>query len=284
MRKKISSIFSVVCILLMHVLHAQTKSSNSVTQEYFIPSDDVVLYCKTYGTGTPLFLLHGAMVTMNDWDNQIKALSAKYKLICIDNRGHGRSTFTDKPITYHLMSDDIINVMDYLKIDSAHVVGFGDGGNMAVQLAIEHPERIMKLALINANLNPGPDAVFPYFIDKVREWNIKKMTELVKERFVGNPNPELLQAFVLRMQHMLLTEPNYNVTDMSKISLPTLVIASDYGLVKVKHALGIFENLQNAYLCIIPGARHYCIKEQPKLVNETLINFLLNPYEKVERY
>lgn len=273
-------------ILLFILICFQVSATLPKTdyKEYNIPSDDVTLYCREYGTGTPLILLHGAMVAMNDWENQIPALSTKYRVICIDSRGHGKSTFTDREISYHLMSEDLVNVMSYLQLDSSHFIGFGDGGNMLIQFALEHPEKIMKMALINANLKPTPDAVYTYFLQKVKDWDLKKMTQVVKERFVANPNPELLDVFVQRMQYMLLHEPNFDVSELQNISNPTLVMASDYGLVTVKHALAMFENFLNAYLCIIPGAKHYCIKEQPKLVNETLLNFFNKPFERVERF
>ncbi|MEI6313054.1 MAG: alpha/beta hydrolase [Bacteroidota bacterium] len=271
-------------IFILASFSSLTLSAKLETKEYYIPSDDVTIYCKEYGSGTPLFLLHGAMVTMSDWENQIPALSTKFRVICIDSRGHGKSSFTDKEITYHMMAEDMINIMNYLKIDSANYVGFGDGGNIVIQLAMEHPEKIIKMAVINSNLKPTPDAVYPYFLQKVKDWDISKMTQVVKDRFVGNPNPDLLEAFVVRMQYMLLHEPNYEVSDLKNITIPTLVMASDYGLVTVKHALSMFENLVNSFLCIIPGAKHYCIKEQPKLVNETLLNFFTKPFERVERY
>lgn len=271
----------IICFLTIQLFAITPKAEY---KEYYIPSDDVTLYCREYGSGTPLVLLHGAMVAMNDWENQIPTLSTKFRVICIDNRGHGKSTFTDREISYHLMSEDLVNVMSFLQLDSAHFVGFGDGGNMLIQFALEHPDKIMKMALINANLKPTPDAVYPYFLQKVKDWDLKKMTQVVKDRFVGNPNPELLEVFVQRMQYMLLHEPNFEVSELRNISNPTLVMASDYGLVTVKHALAMFENFINAYLCIIPGAKHYCIKEQPKLVNETLLNFFTKPFERVERF
>ena len=275
--------FTITLLFLFHIVNYAQNTKDTYTA-YSIVSDDVTLYCRVYGSGTPLFLLHGAMVTMSDWENQIPALSQKYKVICIDSRGHGKSSFTDREITYKIMSSDVINVMLELKIDSAHFVGFGDGGNIVVQLAMDHPEMIMKMALINSNLKPTPEAVYPYFLQKVKDWDIKKMTTVIKERFIGNPNPELFEAFISRMQYMLLNEPNYLATDIKGIKNPTLIMASDYGLVTVKHAFDMFDNLQNAYLCIIPGAKHSCIKQQPKLVNETLLNFLTIPFEKIERY
>lgn len=277
-----SRLFGTIFLLFnLFFCSAQLMSGG---KEFNIPSDDVTIYGKEWGKGEPIFLLHGAMVDMSDWENQIPILATKYRVIAIDSRGHGKSSFTDRPMTYALMSEDVINVMTALKIDSATFIGFGDGGNILLELAIHHPERLKKMILIGANLTPTPDAVYPYFLQKVKDWDIEKMTLLLKVRFAGNPNPELLNAFAIRMQHMLLHEPTWDISDMRQINTPTLVMASDYGLVTVQHSLEIFENLQRANLCVIPGARHYSIKEKPAIVNAIILDFLGQPFEKIVRY
>ena len=263
----------------------QGKAQNATNgKEFNIVSDDVTLYGKEYGKGEPVILLHGAMVDIDDWENQIPALATRYRVIVFDSRGHGKSSFTDKPMSYQLMSDDLLNVMRELKIDSASFIGFGDGGNILIELAINHPEKIKKMILIGANLKPTPDAVYPYFLQKVKDWDLDKMTLLLKSRFIRNPNPELLNTFARRMQFMLLNEPKWELKDMSQIAVPTLVMASDYGLVTVRHSFDIFENLQNANLCVIPGSKHYSIKEKPALVNTVIMDFLNQRFEKIARY
>ena len=108
-------------------------------KEYYVPSNGVNLYVKSMGNGEPLIMLHGAMVDMNDWEYQTPELSRSYNLILIDTRGHGKSSFDNLPLSYEKMADDVVNVMNYLKIDSAHILGFSDGGNTALYLALQHP-------------------------------------------------------------------------------------------------------------------------------------------------
>ncbi len=271
-------------LLLLFSLSKGNAQSAVNGKEFNVVSDDITLYGKEYGKGEPVILLHGAMVDIDDWENQIPILATRYRVIVFDSRGHGKSSFTDKPMSYKLMSEDVLSVMNELKIDSANFIGFGDGGNVLIELGIHHAEKIKKMILIGANLKPTPDAVYPYFLQKVKDWDLDKMTLLLKARFVGNPNPELLNTFARRMQFLLLNEPTWELRDMASITIPTLVMASDYGLVTVRHSFDIFENLQNSNLCVIPGAKHYSIKEKPALVNAVIMDFLNRPFEKIARY
>jgi hypothetical protein len=280
MTHKLLLFFSAIFLLAFHTANA----AGTEIKTYFIPSDDVTIHCKVYGKGDPLILLHGAMVDMNDWEKQIPVLAAKYQVIAIDSRGHGQSTFTDRQLSYAIMADDVINVMDYLKVDSANFIGFSDGGIIAMLLAMNHPERVRKLVAIGVDLTPTPDAVYLYFLDKVKDWDVDKMVTQLKIRYKSYPNPELLPAFVKRMQYLLLHEPNWNLADMKAIKSPTLVIVSDYDLITVSHAFSMFENLPKAYLAVIPGARHYSIKDKPEILNAMFLDFLNKPYEKIERF
>lgn len=278
MKRTLTILCGLICICNLHLFAGLDVS------EYNVPSGDATIFVKVYGKGEPLVLLHGAMVDMNDWENQVSVLALKYKVITIDSRGHGRSTYTDIPMTYQLMSEDVLNVLDYLKLDSVSIIGFSDGGIIGMQLAMNHPERVIKLVAIGVNLTATPDVVYPYFLDKVKDWDLVKMEKLLKERYKNYPNPELLGSFIRRMQYMLLHEPNWSMQNMKSIVCPTLIMVSDYDLVTVKHSFDIFENLPKAYLAVIPGAKHYNIKEKPAIVNSILLDFIGKPFEKIDRY
>ena len=104
---------------------AQTADS---PKDQFAKVDDIKMHYKVYGKGDPIILLHGSLESMEDWDKQVPELSKKYKVITVDSRGHGQTTFTDRKMDYILLSEDISVLMVELNIDSAYIVGFGDGG------------------------------------------------------------------------------------------------------------------------------------------------------------
>ncbi|HEU0116429.1 MAG TPA: alpha/beta fold hydrolase, partial [Thermomicrobiales bacterium] len=77
--------------------------------------------------------------------NQIPAFEKDYQVIAMDSRGHGRSSFDDKPISYELMASDVLGLLDHLNIDKTDLVGWSDGGIIGLELAIHHPERLNKV-------------------------------------------------------------------------------------------------------------------------------------------
>ena len=106
-----------------------------------------------YGSGNAdaVLLLHGGLGSAEDFGAQIEALAAQYKVVAIDSRGHGRSTDDDQPYGYHLMASDVMGVMDSLGIDEAAVVGWSDGGNIGLDLAINNPDRLTRVFALGAN-------------------------------------------------------------------------------------------------------------------------------------
>ena len=115
----------------------------------------VEIYYAIYGSGEPLILLHGGLGNTDYWGSQIAAFSTKYKVINIASRGHGRSTRDDQAYSYHLMASDVLAVMDILSIKKASMVGWSDGGNIGIDIAINNPDRLVKLFAFGANFNPS---------------------------------------------------------------------------------------------------------------------------------
>src|SRR5262245_54482179 len=112
----------------------------------FVEADGAQIYYARFGaTGEPVILLHGRMGNADHWSHQVKALADKRQVIAIDSRGQGRSTRTKAKPSYDQMAEDVIAVMDKLEIEKASLVGWSDGGEIALKLAIKHPERVDKM-------------------------------------------------------------------------------------------------------------------------------------------
>src|SRR5205807_3769751 len=105
------------------------------------------IYYARYGKtdGDTVILLHGGLGNSDHWSSQVLALSDKFRIYVIDSRGQGRSTRTKAAVTYDVMAGDVLAVMDQLKLERASLVGWSDGGEIAMKIAITHPERVGKL-------------------------------------------------------------------------------------------------------------------------------------------
>lgn len=274
---------SFCLLLLTSVLFSQ--SSMDTVKGQFAKINDVKIHYKVYGTGGDyLILLHGSMECMTEWEKQIPEFSKRYRVVAMDNRGHGKSTFTDKKLDYYLLSEDVRALMNVLKIDSAHIVGFGDGGIIGLYLAIDHPERVRKLVAIGANYKVDTSVVYHEVLEKVKAWDSDKVYQFVRNNFRGWPNDKLLVPFTERMKTMLLTEPNLTIGDLQKIKCPALFMTGDHDIIKQSHTSEMFESVQRGYLAVIPGTKHYPQKEKAGVVNSIIMDFLSKKFVNLARF
>ncbi len=114
----------------------------------------IKIYTEEYGKGKPLILLHGNGGNISSFSGIIPYFSKSYRTIAIDSRAHGKSEDTGDSLSFEMMADDVASLIDQMKIDSAYVIGWSDGGIIALEIAMRHPEKVIKLASTGANLWP----------------------------------------------------------------------------------------------------------------------------------
>ncbi|MHA1254373.1 MAG: alpha/beta fold hydrolase, partial [Promethearchaeota archaeon] len=124
--------------------------------EQFADANGIKICYSDHGDGFPIILIHGIGAKKETWIAQLKALSKKYRVIAIDVRGTGKSDRPNVLYTMEMLADDIKSLMDYLKIEKAHIVGRSMGGMIAQELVLKYPKLVEKLILITTS--PGfPD-------------------------------------------------------------------------------------------------------------------------------
>ena len=116
----------------------------------FVDAGGVHTYYEEEGSGEPLLLLHGGLVTIETWENQRAALAERFHVYLPERRGHGRTPDVPGPTGYDLMAADTAAFMQALGLELAHLVGWSDGGNVALELALAWPQLVRKLVLIGA--------------------------------------------------------------------------------------------------------------------------------------
>lgn len=218
---------------------------------------DIKLHYIEKGPGFPLILLHGNGEDHTYFVHQIKHFSTTKRVIAIDTRGHGNSPRGTAPFTIKQFADDLLAFMDEHKIEKADILGFSDGGNIALTFALQYQERINKLVLNGANLFPkGVRAsvqipvVIGYYLAKI---------------LGGKDKAELLG--------LMVKEPNITLNELHTLTVPTLVIAGDHDMIKKTHTELIAENLPNSKLIFVPGD-HFAANKNPTAFNEAVDHFL----------
>ena len=229
-----------------------------------------VYYTRT-GHGSPVVLLHGGLSNSDYWGNQVKALAAKHTVISIDSRGHGRSSRDDKPYGYDLMADDVVAVLDHLKIPRADIVGWSDGAIIGIDLALRHPDRIGKVFAFAANTQTSgvKDAVeknptFAAFIERAG-----------KEYAKLSPTPKEYDAFVEQISHMWASQPNWTDAQLQSIKTPILIADGDHDeAIKREHTEYMAATIPSAGLLILPNTSHFAFLQDPALFNAAVLGFL----------
>ena len=221
------------------------------------------IYYEIYGKGTPLLLLHGNSQSIGDFKNQIPDLAKKYKVIAVDTRGQGQSTDQSiGPLTYDQFADDMKQLLDNLHINKANILGWSDGGNTGLIMAIKYPEYINKLAVTGAVLNSSADAIDSKVLEEIRQ-----RLEVLKGQ---TDNYSVEQQ---RLNQLMLDEPHISLESLKTIKAPTLVMAGDHDLVKDHHTRSIAANILGSKLIIFKNATHYVPRDDSPAFNKAVIDF-----------
>jgi len=252
--------------------------------------NDVELHCEIAGEGEPLLFIHGLGSCGDDWRPQLDYFRDHYRTIACDLRGHGRSSKPRTAYSIEGFARDVASLLRELETGPAHVIGISLGGMVAFQLAIDAPERVRSLTIVNSG--PAvPAATFkqrlPLHIRLVyaRVLGLRGMAKMIAKRLFPKPGQaELQRAFIARLaandKHCYLASlraifAGWGVADrLAEIQCPVLVLASDqdYTPVALKHAYA--KRLPNARVVVVPDARHALPMERPREFNEAVETFL----------
>jgi pimeloyl-ACP methyl ester carboxylesterase len=230
------------------------------------------MYAETYGQGVPLLIIHGNGGSIKDFIYQIPYFDKKYKVVIADSRAQGNSTDKGDSLTYEMMADDYAALLDAMKIDSAYVIGWSDGGINALLLAIRHPEKVKRLASTGANLAPDTTAV------PKEVWDIALPTYIALKEKTSKTAQEKNEYKLMRL---LAEQPHIPLTDLQKISCPSLIIGGDHDVIKEEHTMLIFKNIPKAYLWILPGSGHSTPVFYKDDFNKVVDRFFSTPYRTI---
>ena len=214
------------------------------------------------GAGDVLLLLHGNGESLDYFAGQIDFFAKAYRVIALDTRGHGASPRGSAPFTIRQFAEDLRAFMDEKGIESAHILGFSDGGNIALSFALKYPRRVKKLILNGANLDP---------------WGVKLHVQLPivlgyhAARLFAGKRPAARRK--MELLGLMVNEPHFAPQDLRKLELPALVIAGDRDMIRDRHTRLIAESLPNARLKILKG-NHFIANQKPEEFNRVVAEFL----------
>lgn len=237
----------------------------------------IKMYYATYGADTgahdPVLLIHGGLGNADIWASQVTDLMTDRLVIVGDSRGHGRSTRTEAPYGYDLMSSDWLALLDYLKVDKVDLVGWSDGGIIGLDIAMSNPERLDRLFAQAANITVdgvdpgvGTNAVFGAYITWMGE-DYQRMS----------PTPDQYDAFVAQISNMWATEPNWTDDQVKAITVPTAIVLGDHDeAITRAHTDKMAGLIPGAQEVILKDASHFAMLQAPAEYTAAVRNFFDN--------
>ena len=236
---------------------SRTKNGN------FVNVNGINLYYEFHGYGrdTVLFL-HGNGQSIKSFSKQIPVFSKQFTVLAMDSRAQGYTSDDGREITYELMAEDVNSLLDNLKIKRINILGWSDGGNTGLILAMNYPSKVNKLAVMGANLFCDTSSVDAPITEQLR----RQQDKLERE---NTPSAN----YQLRMIHLLLNEPRLSPQDLRSIRCNTLVMAGSSDLIKEKHTKLIAENIRQSKLVIFKGGTHFEPQRNPDRFNKVVIDF-----------
>lgn len=235
------------------------------------------IYYATYGveTGEPVVLLHGGLGNSDHFAFQMPALVDKFRVIVVDSRGQGRSTLSKAKLSYHAMADDVIAVLDKLAIEKAALVGWSDGGEIALDLAIHQPARVTKLFVVGANYDANgskprggsSSATFQAYAAKCKADHAKLSSK-----------PRSYDAVIDALLPVWRNPAGFTKAQLKAISVPAAITLGDHDeIIVLDQVKEMGKLIPKGTSIVFENASHFVMWQDPESFNRALVAFLTAP-------
>jgi pimeloyl-ACP methyl ester carboxylesterase len=217
------------------------------------------IYYAVRGSGPKLVFLHGGGDSgERSFVHQLDVFSEHHHIVAPDQVGQGRTPDVPGALSYTAMMEDTAELLKVLNLQHVDVVGFSDGGILALMLAVRHPDLVRRLVISGVNI--APEGLRPDDLEELRATQI--------------PTPTTIEE---KLAHLWLTSPTeaeLNLGLLAKINQPVLVISGDRDATTLEHTLKIFHALPDAELCVLPGTDHATFSGRSEWLNPIISAFL----------
>ena len=272
--------------------------SEAASQGQYASANGLRIYFEEHGTGHPLLLLHGGFGTHRDWDSQLPALAAHFRVIAPDFRGHGRTDDPTGPISYEMMAQDNFALIEALGIQKPVIVGMSDGSYVALQMSVMAPELATAYAFLGGWLWSATEesrrgmlriqhevmGIDGPLRAELADEDMRQM-EQYRPQIVAylqrNHGRDAWKTYLKNMWPAWTTPTEHGPDELQRITPSTLVVVGDGdSFVPLKNAVDLYEHLPNAEMAVIPGMDpNYAKSERGDLLSQILMHFLLRQVE-----
>ena len=260
-----------------------------------LPINGLQLYYEAHGDlggseTVPLLLIPGSFMPTDSMKHWAAAFVAKRPVIVFDQQGHGRTADTPRTMSYEQFGDDAAALLHALEIERADVMGYSQGGGVALQLALRHPRLVSKLVILSATYRQ--DGWYPSALQAIEGLSGDLFADTpVGEAFRQHTaDPKAFDAYIEKMKALGIEDQNISDAQMRSIQARTMVIVGDADAVKPEHALAMFKlrgggdeeaaatgaisKVPQARLVILPATSHTSIPGGVQVLEPMITAFL----------
>jgi pimeloyl-ACP methyl ester carboxylesterase len=236
------------------------------------------MYYETYGSGTPLVLLHGGMLTIDlNFATLIPTLARTHTVIGVEMQGHGRTANIDREITYPNLASDVVALLDHLGIERAAVLGHSMGAGVALEMAVSTPERLTAIVPISASISKDgmhPDLADPSTFETSPIMPTAQDFAEFKDAYERlSPHPEQFDTFLMTLSGMDSDFAGWTDEQLAGISCPVLIVQGDTDFTLVSHAAVMLEKIPGSALAVLPATRHMQVTRRDTILLPILEQF-----------
>jgi pimeloyl-ACP methyl ester carboxylesterase len=228
------------------------------------------LYCYEWeNNGEAVLMLHGGLSQTSHWDSQVlPAIEDDFHPYAYDRTAHGFSGDREGSLHFDYQTNEAIAYLENIVKGPAHLIGYSDGGIVALMVALRRPELVKSIITLGANFHHNGTLPLPDFDGLVSPEDQEEYERTSPDA------PHTLVEKIARMTAIWRSEPNLSTNDLAKIQCPVLVMAGDDDVIAHNHTIELFESIPLGQLAIIPGTSHQLIKEKPAIAQLLMREFL----------
>jgi pimeloyl-ACP methyl ester carboxylesterase len=248
----------------------KTGGATEKTQGY-AAVNGLKMYYEIHGAGKPLVVLHGAF----GWATVYPTLAKNRQVIAVELQGHGHTADVDRPMTVEQLADDTAALLKQLKIERADFFGYSMGGNVALAIAIRHPNLVDRLAINGSNSGKIEEAYEPETFKQFKSLPADFAPPVLKDAYDKvAPDPKQWPVLVAKVKKMGLEFKGFTPEEMKSIKARVLITLGDRDGVRLEHAVEMFRLIPNAQLAVFPGGDHLLLFMSPDTVLSPIAAFL----------
>lgn len=253
--------------------------TSTVVRSGYADVNGLHMYYEMHGSGTPMVLLHGGMLTIElNFASLIPTLASRHQVVGVELQGHGRTADSGRPITPAALAGDVVALLDHLGIAAAHMFGHSMGGATALELAISHPDRVRRI--VAASVSVRPDGLHADLTDPARHATSPRMPTsadlaALRDAYLRlSPHPEHFDDFLAMMSTSDADTRGWSDAQLAGIQTPVLLVIGDRDFTTVAHGALMQELIPGSQLAVLPDTTHMAVTRRADLLLPMLARFL----------